>query len=357
MGSIYILQHIDFNRLKIGYSTQDMQGLHSRYVTSFGNDVEFLTFRTEYPVEIEKDFQTKFINKCITNELYQKEYLEEYICYLKEVTNEEPCLINSEILRNRENKGLSLDDRPCRYICPRCHYSSSKKCNLLDHLNRKTICPSKYSDMCIDDIKDKIVKDAPEYNKTHKCDQCDKSFSHTSGLTRHIKSHVSVTNNNISNIDNSVDTTNNTDNHDTINLLPYGQENTTQVEDDTDFMSNCLTNMSTIGIPNMVEKIFYNKDVPENHNVKVKRQHHPSTMKVYTGSEWEERDLNIVIADIIYKCTQLLMKHSNILSNGETNNDLQKEINNINGKKRGTYGSIKNGVFNKAMEYCRKNKT
>lgn len=195
MGSVYILSHHDFNRLKIGYSTQDMKGLYGRYVTSFGKDVEFITFSTPIPVKIERQFQKKFKDKCITNELYKKEYLEEYIYFLKIITNEEHRVINSETLRNMRynlketsKKEVIVDDPnnnpdiSPKHSCPRCHYSTTLKGDMLRHLQKKNTCGALYSDVSVDELLQKL-----QQPKKYKCNWCEKSFSHTSSLCKHKK--------------------------------------------------------------------------------------------------------------------------------------------------------------------------
>ena len=271
-----------------------------------------------------------------------------------------------------------------KYECQRCHHSTIRKCNFLDHINRKKLCSPQYSDISIDEIKEKLEKDCNE-KKIHKCEHCDKAFSQSYGLTKHIKafhvtntidssinhnhSHNNTTNNTHSHntsISNSHNTTNNhTHNINlTINVLPFGKEKTDHVEANTEFMTNCLKNMTGHGIPELLKEIFCNEDVPENHNVKLKRQHHPSTMKVLVEAangdkEWKDRDLNKVLEEMINTGTALLVKHNDKLyelievKDGDANDtfDMRNiKVGNLRSKKRGVYGPVKNGVFNMVRE-------
>ena len=127
-----------------------------------------------------------------------------------------------------------------RYNCPRCNYKTDDRAHYIKHLNRKTPCPSLYSQQTQNDILASI-------EKPHKCPHCDKAFSQAHGLSRHKKTHTPEevaatiaihTHNTNSNNTDSHDTTNiNTtnDSHDTniqnltiehlsIQLLPFGKE-------------------------------------------------------------------------------------------------------------------------------------
>ena len=51
----------------------------------------------------------------------------------------------------------------------------------MNHLNRKSICVSQFSDISVDDLKAKIEQESMS-KKTHQCNECNKAFSHISGL-------------------------------------------------------------------------------------------------------------------------------------------------------------------------------
>ena len=75
-----------------------------------------------------------------------------------------------------------------------------------------------------------------------------------------------------------------------------------------------MRTLATNGIPDLAEKIFLNKDVPENRNVKLKRQHYPATMKVYKNNSqgvpaWQDQTLKPVIAKMINKSLNVILKY------------------------------------------------
>ena len=74
------------------------------------------------------------------------------------------------------------------YECPRCHYKTTKKCNLKNHLNRKIHCLPTFSDQTIENILQSLIDE----EKAFKCTECSKSFSHSSSLSRHKREHDTI---------------------------------------------------------------------------------------------------------------------------------------------------------------------
>ena len=266
------------------------------------------------------------------------------------------------------------------YKCPRCHYSTDRKSNILYHLNKKIICTPKFLDTPIDNIKSNLDKDVME-KKTHKCEHCDKAFSHSSGLTRHMKVHITTnntTNNNINSSTNQSHNTttynnshNNTNSHNTtnvtnnitINLLPFGKENIEHVLNDPDLLDRCMKEMLSQGIPDLVETIHLNQDVPENQNVKHKREHKPSKMKVYTENatgecEWQTVDAQSLADKIIYRAVHILLAHiQELYAGNESDSDATEafdqrntKVTNIKEKKKGIYGKIRSNVISRVKD-------
>lgn len=71
----------------------------------------------------------------------------------------------------------------CRYNCPRCLYATNHTSNYMRHLDSKSPCKPLHSNISIDDI---IALLHPV--KKHKCNQCDKSYNHAQGLSKHKRS-------------------------------------------------------------------------------------------------------------------------------------------------------------------------
>ena len=71
------------NYIKIGFWTGTIKGLESRYKTYYGNDLDIYTFYTKNPYLLEQQTHKYFNNYNITNELFKKEYLDDYCKYIE----------------------------------------------------------------------------------------------------------------------------------------------------------------------------------------------------------------------------------------------------------------------------------
>lgn len=266
------------------------------------------------------------------------------------------------------------------YECPRCHYHTLNKYHYISHLKKKKPCPSLYSECDTATVLESIQTKERLY-KQHTCKECNKCFSHASGLSRHMKTHIEINNchnNTTTNTSNSHNTTNtiNSNNPTTnnitispvINLNLFGQEKIDYILQDKEFLTECLKDILRCGIPNILEKMHFNKDVPENQNVKFKREHHPKKMSVYTQDnnddvpEWKVKDLDIVIKEMIdNSLSKFLIPHKNELYNNfpkptdreqrETDHMRTERIANIKSKKKGVYGPVKNGVVDMTKRF------
>ena len=274
-----------------------------------------------------------------------------------------------------------------RYNCPRCHYKTDARSHFINHLHNKTPCPSLYSEQSQSDILSSIVK-------AFKCPHCDKSFTKANNLSRHKKVHtpeeiartvaINTNNTNTNNISDSHDTTNinNTTNnshdtntniqtltieHLTIQLLPFGKEDISQIQNDTEFLNRCIREGVERAIPLIVKQIFLNDDLPQNKNIRMGKNHPPSEMLVYRaeiqGAEpaWEHAPRDMVLQDLVDKGATVLQTHnSHIYHTSQKTLDDSDDYDRRNGKiinakagKRGT-GKIKVAVLDKIKDHERK---
>ena len=264
-----------------------------------------------------------------------------------------------------------------RFICPRCHYSTDHKSHYVVHLKKKHICPNIYS------MADRNqVIGSLNVQKDYVCDHpgCSKSFLHNSGLWRHKKTHeatVDVTTTTTNSHNNNI-TTNSNNTHIehhthidnlTVNILPFGSESTSHIENDREMLKECINKITTNGIPDIVEAIYFNQRAPENHNVKVGRKN-PPEMIVYRADangipSWKSMERTGILHAMVTKGTRILIRYNqNIFSlqqeHGVTDDDRDQydrrssKLNNINCKERGSgYAPICNAVVMKAEEHTK----
>lgn len=83
-GYVYLVTSDIVNFIKIGYWRSTIDSLKSRYITTYGNNVEIFYVDTKDASLLEKQCHTHFNNKRITNELFKKEFYDEYKSFLLE---------------------------------------------------------------------------------------------------------------------------------------------------------------------------------------------------------------------------------------------------------------------------------
>ena len=244
------------------------------------------------------------------------------------------------------------------YKCNRCGFFTIYKNNLRTHLNRKNICKPLLSNTTIYDIKkqynienklndsqmtqndskntnidseltqnDSLFKNTICNNK-YTCDYCGKILSKNSNLHRHLKickkkskdqnkiillekekeellktveklliECSNKSNNNTINSNNSNNTNSNNTNN-TIIINNYGEEDTHYIT--KQFIVNLLANKPFKAIPEMIKHTHFNKEHPENQNIKLTNKKEPY-VKVMKDNKWEYQDRKNTITDLIDK--------------------------------------------------------
>ena len=182
------------------------------------------------------------------------------------------------------------------YNCPRCGYSTKLKGNFRHHLNRKRVCKSKESNICIDEVKKQYgMEDNMILSKDkHRCKFCDEKFTRSDNLKRHMKYRCKKKNvvlyeqskieqleneikdmkvfieNNLSKCSKTINTTNNIKVN-TINnkiiINNFGSENMDYINDN--FIRQIVTEGSWSCLPKFIKQLHFNEDHPENHNVAI----------------------------------------------------------------------------------------
>jgi len=244
------------------------------------------------------------------------------------------------------------------YNCVRCGYETKHKGHFLNHLNRKKTCNPILEDISIEDIKNyynleisitsKITSNnsnilicpskklqKPQKNVVNKqCSYCCKEFSRIDNLNRHLKkckmknnvlsenkelretveklliecsemknilkntTEKAITSHSVSNSNNNTNSNNTNNNNNTIIINNYGEENTKYIT--KQFIVDLLKNKPFRAIPEMIKHTHFNKEHPENQNIKITNKKEPY-VKIMKDNKWELQDRKNTITDLIDK--------------------------------------------------------
>ena len=235
------------------------------------------------------------------------------------------------------------------YECQRCGYNTTLKGNIKHHLNRKYVCEPVLSDISIYDMKSiynlNLNKKNPNESKVNpfeskmnknesknglnkfNCDYCYKFYSTNSNLHKHLKvckhKKKSYEQNKItllekekeellktveklliecSNKSNNTINSNNINSnntiHNTININNYGEEDTKYIT--KEYIVNLLANKPFKAIPEMIKHTHFNKEHPENQNIKITNKKEPY-VKIMKNNKWLYQDRKNTITDLIDK--------------------------------------------------------
>lgn len=223
-----------------------------------------------------------------------------------------------------------------KWVCERCGHDTTSKQNLISHLNNKTPCDTTSSSISRDEYIKKLTS-KPLTDKSIVCEMCQKVV-HKAGYARHrktckgqkdemsdmknqieelkmqvstirsdherslkelsdLKQHVSV--NTTNHIHNNINQTI------TINVNNFGSENTSYLT--PEFLSYCLKNPRR-GMTELIDKIHYNTDYPENRNLRCKSLKR-NIFEKYVNSEWRACDASNTLDELIRKGYRILNAH------------------------------------------------
>ena len=173
------------------------------------------------------------------------------------------------------------------YHCPRCGYVINHKRCMKDHINRKKMCNPVLSDLdpkdCINDILTGVIINNPDKKKIKKLEAENKQLKKQ---LKELSSKCSVTNN--------IGTINN--NKTIVNItLPYNKTNH-EFLTDKDY-TRCINRM-IMSVPNLIKRIHFNPQHPENHNIYINDMSRNLIM-VYDGSQWNVQNQKDTIDRLI----------------------------------------------------------
>jgi len=200
---------------------------------------------------------------------------------------------NTTIFHNLEN-----DENICNFC--------NKKLSRIDSLNRhEKICKKKKNtnlELCL--MKNEIETLKEKLDKT---------------------TTLVTTNNNNNTINKTK--TNNTNSHNTINntinINNFGEENIKHI--DYSYYNNILKGVYG-AVPKLVEKIHFDKEHPENQNIKLTNKKEPY-IKIRKNNQWKLADRKTEVLDLIdSKCFLLSEKYKKILKKEHNLTDTQQDI-------------------------------
>jgi len=189
--------------------------------------------------------------------------------------------------KNTENNTKNINNKECPYCC--------KEFSRVDSLTRHLkVC--KIKNKCIEE-KNKI--ELLEKDKEELIETVEKLLIECSNMKEIIKTTKSTkkTNTNTINSNNSNNTNSNNTNN-TIIINNYGEEDTHYIT--KQFIVNLLANKPFKAIPEMIKHTHFNKEHPENQNIKITNKKEPY-VKVMKDNKWEYQDRKNTITDLIDK--------------------------------------------------------
>lgn len=222
-----------------------------------------------------------------------------------------------------------------KFVCKRCKYEASMKGHLKQHLMRKKVCVATDAesdierDVLIDELGDKKC-----YNsKTFDCEFCGSKHNSRSNKSIHLKTckynpkrnvdtdnyelqelreHIKKLESKIMSMEQNpkqsttIGTQNNIANqHNHIIVLNnMGEETMKHINNE--FLMHCLMNANN-GVGAFLEKLHFDKEVPENKNIRIK-SHRDNILEKYSDNKWVPCDKNSTIDDIIRKGYKILFQ-------------------------------------------------
>ena len=235
------------------------------------------------------------------------------------------------------------------YECSRCDYETSQITNLRKHLSRKIICEDlKNCGLSADCLLQELDKDKSDYQ--HKCSYCDEKYQSISGKNKHeakcklIKEiirlkdenekfkikykeqeiEIKLLKNMLQNQEQIIPPTpivQNKINYDDLIINCCGKENMSYISDE--FIIQCILN-GINGVCELINEIHFNKDHPENHNIRnIDDKHYqiiieknmvstPNYIRKYFKLNFKYED------KYVYTITKKIALHMHILKVSET---------------------------------------
>ena len=257
-------------------------------------------------------------------------------------------------------------------VCERCGREFKKMDNLRRHLNRVYICQPTKSDVSIEALRAKYACKKGVYA----CENCGKVYKTSSGKCKHkktcmkqdkekdkiIKEKDELLKEALAKINEEQQSrekleeqvkqlllekhyVQNITNNNFIIINNYGEENTDYLRNDTQFLQNCVES-PMLSIQKYLDAVHFNKDHPENNNIKLTNLQSPF-MDYFKNGNWSKIEQRVLIPKIIHKSVKVI--HS-LLGNEEDDENAQKWYKYMN-EVSGSDTNIKQKVKTKAKSF------
>jgi hypothetical protein len=256
------------------------------------------------------------------------------------------------------------------YTCPRCRYSTNHKGHFVRHIHNKRLCPNTFSDVSLDTLRFEF---ATEGLKTYHCEQCNKCFKTRSGLAYHrpicnevidietppneknikttsvlssekeaqlielteevkklknIVTHMHTSSYNAQIINNGDIKAFDNSHHQHLHFHLNSFGNETKEHISREFAVECFKK-GAYGILDMLDKIYFDNNAPENHNIKI-RSLKNMLVEVFKDPHWEVRGFHDTVDGMISMSRNEIIKDidcNQLLSNEELMFTLQNIMN------------------------------
>lgn len=202
--------------------------------------------------------------------------------------------------------------------CKRCGYNARSKYELRRHLQKVTPCTVKNENIAIEVLLEEL-----DIGKEYCCNKCGKKFAWSSNryhhqklcevkqeTTQELKDEIKELKKQIQNMQTIV-VNNNIVNNNTTNIVQqniniqinnFGSETYNHLTDE--FITTCLQN-EVVGVKDLIEKIHFSNEVPENKNVRLKSIKN-RIVEIANNESWVVQDATEAMDTMIKKGKRLL---------------------------------------------------
>lgn len=203
------------------------------------------------------------------------------------------------------------DPQTSRVMCKRCHFQGKTPCLLIRHLERKKNCEAIYSSESCKTLIDE-VEQMIRSRKLFTCHICGDGFAcrqsrylHTKRLHKQTSTKDNIQPNAIQNTTNIVNEIVIINNNFHINA--FLKEEETHIINDRRFLTQCVRRRDK-GLIELVEKIHFDKEKPDNNNLKWTNKKVP-LIQYHNGYKWMFGKKDKIVDEVIDQSYTIMNNH------------------------------------------------